>query len=76
MLVLRELKAMTMTKKRGKDSCLGCHITKTFGQHGDFDGIVYAIDDDVDNPGYRLFLVHYFEDPDDGEAMWPEELVR
>ena len=26
--------------------------------------------------GYRLFLVHYFDDPDDGKAMWPEELVK
>ena len=35
-----------------------------------------TVDDDANKPDYRLFLVHYFDDPDDGEEMWPEELVR
>ena len=55
---------------------MGRRVCKTFGEHGDFDGIVYAVDEDEDNEGYRLFLVHYFDDPNDGETMWPEELNR
>ena len=63
-------------KKRGKDSWVGRRVIKNFEQHGDFDGIIYGVDEDADTDGYRLFLVHYFLDPEDGEAMWPEELVR
>jgi hypothetical protein len=63
-------------KKKGKDDWVGRRVCKTFGEHGNFDGIVYTVDDDEENAGYRLFLVHYFDDPDDGEGMWPEELNR
>ena len=63
-------------RKRGKDSWLGRRILKTFGEHGDFEGIIYAIDDDKDNKGYRLFSVHYFADPEDGECMWPIEVFQ
>ena len=56
-------------EKRGKDSWLGRRIVKTFGDHGDFEGIIYAIDEDMNNEGHRLFCVYYFEDPDDGESM-------
>ena len=66
----------TFDKRKGEKDWLGRRICKSFGENGDFDGIVYAIDDDEDNPGYKLFLVHYFDDPDDGECMWPEELNR
>ena len=45
------------------------YVLKSFGDHGNFEGIVHAVDDDNDNEGYRLFLVHYFEDPDDTESM-------
>lgn len=62
--------------KRGEDNWLGRRILKTFGDHGDFEGIIYAIDDDANNEGYRLFAVHYFNDPDDGEAMWPDEVFQ
>ena len=62
--------------QQGKDAWVGRRIVKTFGDYGDFEGIVYGVDDDANKPGYRLFLVHYFDDPDDGEEMWPEELVR
>ena len=45
-----------------------------FPGHGEFEGIVvYCNDDDV-KPGYRIFRVHYFEDPEDGEDFWPSEL--
>ena len=64
------------TKKKGEDKWVGRRIIKTFGDHGDFEGVVYAVDDDANKPGYRLFAVHYFEDPDDGELMWPEELFQ
>ena len=63
-------------KQKGRDDWIGRHIVKTFGEHGDFDGIVFGVDTDADKPGCHLFLVHYFDDPDDGEEMWPEELVR
>ena len=63
-------------EKRGKDSWLGRRIVKTFGDHGDFEGIIYAIDEDRNNKGHRLFCVHYFEDPDDGESMWPIEVFQ
>ena len=62
--------------KRGEDSWVGRRIVKTFGMHGDFEGIVYGVDADANKKGYRLFLIHYFEDPDDGEAMWSNELVK
>ena len=63
-------------KKRGEDCWVGRRIVKCFGEHGDFDGIVYDVFSDNKKPGYRLFAVHYFEDPDDGESMWAEELVQ
>ena len=63
-------------ERKGKDSWVGRRIVKTFGEHGDFEGIVYGVDTDANKPGYRLFMVHYFDDPEDGEEMWPEELVR
>ena len=62
--------------KRDEDNWVGRRVLKTFGEHGDFEGIVYAVDDDNDNAGYRLFLVYYFDDPDDVESMWPNELMR
>ena len=63
-------------EKRGKDNWLGRRIVKTFGDHGDFEGIIYVIDEDKNKQGYRLFCVHYFEDPDDGESMWPIEVFQ
>ena len=68
--------ASQYNEKLGEDKWLGRRILKTFGDHGDFQGIIYAIDDDANNDGYRLFSVHYFDDPDDGEAMWPEEVFQ
>ena len=61
---------------RGCDDWLGRRVCKVFEGHGDFEGIIYAVDDDENKPGYRLFSVYYFEDPDDQESMWPEEVVR
>ena len=68
-------KKIRYDKLRGQDSWIGRRICKVFGNHGEFDGIIYAVDDDHNNPGYRLFMVHYFEDPDDAESMWPKEVV-
>ena len=62
--------------RKGDDNWIGRRVVKTFGEHGDFEGIVYAVDDDENKTGFRLFLVHYFDDPDDGEGMWPVELSR
>ena len=62
--------------KRGEDNWVGRRVLKSFGDHDNFEGIVCAVDDDNDNEDYRLFLVHYFEDPDDTESMWPNELMR
>ena len=63
-------------KQRGEDCWVGRRIVKTFDQHGDFDGIVYDVDQDAKDSRRRLFMVYYFEDPDDQESMWPEELVQ
>ena len=68
--------APTFDKKKGENSWIGRRIVKNFGDQGDFAGIVYGADADADNKGFRLFLVHYFDDPDDGEAMWAEELFQ
>ena len=62
--------------KRGEDSWVGRRIVKKFGDYGDFEGIVYGVDEDTDNEGYRLFLCYYFDDPEDAESMWPDELMR
>ena len=62
--------------KRGEDNWVGRRVVKSFGEHGDFEGIVYGADEDTDNKGYRLFLVHYFDDPEDPESMWPNELIK
>ena len=66
----------TFDKKRGDLNWVGRRICKVFGSQGDFEGIVFATDDDAQRNGYRLFRVHYFEDPDDGESMWAEELMQ
>ena len=63
-------------RKRGEDNWVGRRVVKNFGEHGDFDGIIYAVDDDNDNKGYRLFCVYYFDDPEDPESMWPDELMK
>ena len=63
-------------KKKGKDNWVGRRVIKSFGEHGNFCGIVYGVDTDEKSEGYRLFMVHYFDDPDDGESMWPEELIK
>ena len=68
-------KKIRYDKLRGQDSWIGRRICKVFENHGEFDGIIYAVDDDHNNPGYRLFMVHYFEDPDDAESMWPQEVA-
>ena len=68
--------ATVFDKQKGEDNWLGHSIVKTFGDHGDFEGIMFTVDDDANKPGHRLFAVHYFEDPDDGEEMWPEELFQ
>ena len=64
------------TKKKGDDDWVGRRIMKTFGDQGNFCGIIYGVDNDAVSKDYRLFLVHYFDDPDDGEDMWPEEVVK
>ena len=56
-------------KKRGEDKWVGRRVCKVFPGHGDFEGIIYGVDEDDTQKGYRLFLVYYFEDPDDGESM-------
>ena len=43
-------------KKKGEDNWVGRRVVKTFGEHGDFDGIVFAVDDDANKPGYRPFV--------------------
>ena len=63
-------------QKRGNLSWIGRRVRKIFAGRGEFEGIVYGADDDAQHKGYRLFFIHYFEDPDDGEYMWAEELVR
>ena len=68
--------AETYDKKRGNLDWVGRRICKVFGSQGGFEGIVFGTDDDSQRNGYRLFRVHYFEDPDDGESMWAEELIQ
>ena len=63
-------------KKLDKLDWVGRRICKVFGNQGSFEGIVFGTDDDEQRNGYRLFRVHYFEDPDDGESMWAEELIQ
>ena len=53
-------KTDTFDKKRGKDEWIGRRVVKNFGSAGDFAGIVYGVDEDKANKGYRLFLVYYF----------------
>ena len=62
--------------KRGEDNWIGRRVCKVFPDHGEFEGVIYGVDVDDNNTDYRLFLVHYFEDPDDGESMWPQEIAR
>ena len=62
--------------KRGEDNWVGRRVLKNFGEHGDFEGVVYAVDEDTNNNGYRLFCVYYFDDPEDPESMWPNELMK
>ena len=66
----------TYDKKRGNLKWVGRRICKVFGSQGGFEGIVFAADEDADRNGYKLFRVHYFEDPGDGESMWAEELIQ
>ena len=66
----------TFDLNQGDDKWMGSRIVKNSGELGDFEGIVYSIDDDENKAGYRLFFVYYFDDPEDGESMWPEELVK
>ena len=68
--------APTFNKKWGEDSWIGRRVIKSFGDHGNFCEIVHGADKDKNNTEYRLFMVHYFDDPDDGECMWPEELIQ
>lgn len=63
-------------KKLGNPDWVGRRICKVFGSQGTFEGIVFGSDDDAQRNGYRLFRVHYFEDPDDGESMWVKELIQ
>ena len=63
-------------QKKGNVNWVGRRLIKSFGEHDNFCGIVHGMNDDKKSKGYRLFLIHYFDDPDDGEAMWPEELVK
>ena len=71
-----EAAGATYDKKLGEDCWVGRRIIKSFGQHGDFDGIIYNVDQDSNKPDHRLFMVYYFEDPEDPESMRPEELVK
>ena len=68
--------APTFNKKWGEDDWIGRRVIKSFGEHGNFCGIVYGADKDENTADYRLFLVHYFDDPGDPECMWPEELIQ
>ena len=45
-------------KKQGDEKWLGRRVVKSFGELGDFEGIVYTIDDDANKIGYRLFFVY------------------
>ena len=62
-------------KKRGDNNWIGRRVVKNFGSAGDFEGVVYGVDEDEARKDYRLFLVYYFDD-EDAETMWPEELDR
>ena len=66
----------SFNRKWREDNWIGRRVIKSFGDHGNFCGIVYGADKDDNNGEYRLFMVHYFDDPDDGESMWPEELIQ
>ena len=74
-MILSTIQLLRSIKKKGDDKWIGRRVVKTFGSAGDFEGIVYGVDADENKKGYRLFLIHYFDD-DDGESMWPEELHR
>ena len=74
-MILSTIQLLRSIKKKGDDKWIGRRVVKKFGSAGDFEGIVYGVDADENKKGYRLFLIHYFDD-DDGESMWPEELHR
>ena len=58
---------------RGDDSWVGRDVAKKFGNLGIFRGRVTGVDDNLNEPGYRLFHVEY----EDGDDAWigPEELI-
>ena len=72
---IRPRKPMRSIKKRGDNNWIGRRVVKNFGSAGDFEGVVYGVDEDEARKDYRLFLVYYFDD-EDAETMWPEELDR
>ena len=51
---------------RGEDAWIGRKVQANFGNHGDFYGVVTAVDDDAQNPGHRLFHVDF----EDGDEAW------
>ena len=64
-----------------EDDWVGRRVVKNFDrwacEHDEFEGIiVYGVDEDTDNKDYRLFLVHYFDDPEDPESMWSTDLMK
>ena len=71
-----QIATIPFNTKRGEDKWVGRRVCKVFPGHGDFEGIIYGVDEDDSAKGYRLFLVYYFDDADDGESMWPEEVIR
>ena len=70
--------APTFNKKWGEDSWIDRRVIKSFGEHGNFCDIVHThgADKDENNATHRLFMVNYFDDPDDVEYMWSEELMQ
>ena len=60
--------------KQGRDEWVGRRVCKMFAGHGEFEGVVVDVNEDDAKEGYRIFRVHYFEDPEDGEDFWPQEL--
>ena len=59
---------------RGDDSWIGRVVYKKFGDLGTFRGTVTDVDDNLSEPGYRVFHVEY-EDGDD-EWIGPDELIN
>ena len=62
-------------KKQGEDSWIGRRVCKTFGELGQFIGIIYKARKDRNKKGHRLFAIYYFDDHS-FEELWPTEIVK